>query len=319
MKKVVIISLLAQILWGSDDYLPVSKLTDEKKYEYGFLNKENQKEIVKVKNNITDDGYEPIKEIKVDIQEEIKIEKTELPETVLEEKKLEIKEKDYKKEAVNKEFLTDYKKENILKDSKVKNESIFARDFSVTPKVSYMHVSAIVEKEDIGKTHEIVPEIEFTYINHNLKFDYFESKTGKNSFNTLNISNFDLDLKWYRLAYLYSFYNAKVGLAYNYLKTDGNLFNLDDNEWYEFGNVIFPTIEVHFKNQENQFVAEYGGFYGKNDSDIKNAYEYYLTLGYRVFNNDSLVFNVGYKNRTISESDLEFIFQGPVVGLKSTF
>ncbi len=33
MKKVVIISLLAQILWGSDDYLPVSKLTDEKKYE----------------------------------------------------------------------------------------------------------------------------------------------------------------------------------------------------------------------------------------------------------------------------------------------
>ena len=65
MKKVVIISLLAQILWGSDDYLPVSKLTDEKKYEYGFLNKENQKEIVKVKNNINDDGYEPIKEIKV--------------------------------------------------------------------------------------------------------------------------------------------------------------------------------------------------------------------------------------------------------------
>lgn len=107
MKKVVIISLLAQILWGSDDYLPVSKLTDEKKYEYGFLNKENQKEIVKAKNNINDDGYEPIKEIKVDVQEEIKVEKTELPKRVVEEKKLEIKEKDYKKETVNKEFVAD--------------------------------------------------------------------------------------------------------------------------------------------------------------------------------------------------------------------
>ena len=319
MKKVVIISLLAQILWGSDDYLPVSKLTDEKKYEYGFLNKENQKEIVKAKNNINDDGYEPIKEIKIDVQEEIKVEKTELPKRVVEEKKLEIKEKDYKKETVNKEFVADYKKENILKDSKVKNESSFASDFSVTPKVSYMHVSATVEKEDIGKTHEIVPEIEFTYKNHNLKFDYFESKTEKNSFNTLNVSNFDLNLKWYRLAYLYGLYNAKVGLAYNYLKADGNLFNLNDNEWYEFGNVTFPTIEVHLKNQENQFVAEYGGFYGKNDSGIKNAYEYYLTLGYRVFNNDSLVFNAGYKNRTISDEDIEFIFEGPVVGLSSRF
>lgn len=57
MKKVIIISLLAQILWGSDDYLPVSKLTDKKKYEYGFLNKENQKELIAPNNNIVNDRY----------------------------------------------------------------------------------------------------------------------------------------------------------------------------------------------------------------------------------------------------------------------
>ena len=311
MKKVIIMGLLAPILWGNDDYLPVSKLTDEKKYEYGFLNKENQKELIEQNNNIANDGYESIREIKV--------EKVQLQKTDIEEKRLEIKEKEDKSKSVNKEFLSDYKKENILNDSKVKNESTFSKDFSVTSKISYMYVSATLEKEDIGKSHEVVPEIEFTYKNHNLKFDYFESKTEKNSLNTLNISNFDLNLKWYRLAYLYGFYNAKIGLAYNYLKGNGNYFNMVDNEWYQLENEKFATIEIHLKNQKNRFVAEYGGFYGKNDSDIKNAYEYYITFGYKIFDNDSLIFNAGYKNRTISDSDSELIFKGPIIGLSGTF
>lgn len=323
MKKVVIISLLAQILWGSDDYLPVSKLTDEKKYEYGFLNKENQKEIVKAKNNINDDGYEPIKEIKVDLQEEIKVEKTELPKRVVEEKKLEIKEKDYKKETVNKEFVADYKKENILKDSKVKNESSFASDFSVTPKFNYAYLKSDFYATDrvsvVDEKAVLVPELSISYKNHTLKAEGFETKS---YFNKVLVGGSDLETvaKWYKLYYLHSFNNLNYGVAYNKFNLD--FFAVNNNNRYE-DTEEFPSLELHMKNSNDILQAEYGFSYGKNNN-LAYSYEYYITLGYKILRDD-LVLSAGYKNKTIEYNfperavDYKYEFEGPMIGLSGTF
>lgn len=321
MKKVIIISLLAQILWGSDDYLPVSKLTDEKKYEYGFLNKENQKEIVKAKNNINDDGYEPIKEIKVDVQEEIKVEKTELPKRVVEEKKLEIKEKDYKKETVNKEFVADYKKENILKDSKVKNESSFASDFSVSPKVTYSFLKSDVFITDrvsvVEERGVLIPEIALSYKNHTLKAEKMDSKA---YFEKVLIGGGDLstDSSWNKLSYLYKYRNANIGLAYNSFELKGNfIFDQLGFDYYDEDKEEFPSLEAHFKNEENNLQSEYGVSYGKNDN-LDYAYEYYVNLGYKLLN-DNLVLSAGYKNKTIEIDTVRFQYKGPTLTLGSTF
>lgn len=321
MKKVIIIGLLAQILWGSDDYLPVSKLTDEKKYEYGFLNKENQKELIQPKNNIETNGYEPIKETKVDVQEEIKIEKTELPKIVVEEKKLEIKEKDYKKEAINKEFLTDYKKENILKDSKVKNESSFARDFSITPKLTYSFLKSDIYITDrvsvVEERGVLIPEIALSYKNHTLKAEKMDSKA---YFEKVLIFGGDLsiDSSWNKLSYLYKYRNANIGLAYNAFEVKGNfIFDQLGLDFYTEDKEEFPSLEAHFKNEENKLQSEYGVSYGKNNN-LDYAYEYYINLGYKLLN-DNLVVSAGYKNKTIEIDKVRFQYKGPMIGLSGTF
>ena len=302
MKKIIIVSSLVLHLFASDDYVPLSNLSDKQKEEYNFINKNSVLDIEKNNN------YEKIENIQK--EEEIQTFQEEIEEV--------------KKEPIvtDKEFVKEYKKQNILKDEKKESTSSFSKDFSVTPKISYMHVTTNVEDENIEKTHEVVPEILFTYKNHNLKFDYLGSNVKKSDLSDINIQNFELETKWYRFAYLYSLYNADIGIAYNYLKLDGQYFNITDNQLYKAENQKFPTIEAHLKNSEDNFLVEYGGFYGKNDSDVKNAYEYYLTLGYRVFNNDNLIINAGYKNRTVDLEDDDngkIEYKGPVIGISSTF
>lgn len=265
----------------------------------------------------------PVKEIKVDVQEEIKIEKTELPKTVLEEKKLEIKEKDYKKEAVNKEFLTDYKKENILKDSKVKNESSFARDFSITPKFNYAYIKSDFYATDrvsvVDEKAVFIPELSISYKNHTLKVDTLEVKS---YFNRVIVGGSDLETvaKWYKLYYLHSFNNLNYGIAYN-------KFNLD---WFAVNYNVrvedteeFPSLELHMKNSNDILQVEYGFSYGKNNN-LAYSYEYYISVGYKILNDD-LVLSAGYKNKTIEYNfpnravDYKYEFEGPMIGLSGTF
>lgn len=270
MKKIIIISSLVLYLFASDDYVPLSNLSQEKKVEYNFINKKT--EINAAGNN----EYEKIEE------------KQELS------------------KPINNEFVKEYKKDNILKDERKVYQSNFNKDFSITPKILYMNISTDIEKQSVEKTHEVVPEILFTYKNHNLKFDYLNVD--------LKYQNIlELDTKWYRLAYLYSFYNANIGLAYNYLDINYGLLGINAKD-----NQKFATFEAHLKNSKDNFIVEYGGFYGKND-DIKNAYEYYLTLGYKIFSNDNLIFNAGYKNRIVENSDIKIEYKGPIVGISSKF
>ena len=293
MKKIIILSSLGLYLLANGDYIPLSQLSDNKKKEYNFVEK------IKTTKEV---GIENKKSIHYNNKKIIKLEKKE-----------------------NNEIIKDYKNGNILNDEMEPSKNSFShnrnKDFSVTPKLSYMYVTTSFEGETIDKTHDILPEISFVYKNHTLKVNYSDIRVKTDYLSTLNLSDFDLNSKWTRISYLYKFYNANIGLAYNDFRTKGNYIdNFDSNKYKEKDKESFASVEVHLKNVRDQLILEYGGFYGKNDNDVKNAYEYYINLGYKIFNNDNLILNVGYKNRTIEfDDDLKIETKGPILGISSTF
>ncbi|MBP7770170.1 MAG: hypothetical protein KA055_03515 [Aliarcobacter sp.] len=317
MKKMIVFCSLSIFAFGNSDYIPLSEMSQKDKIEHNFLKKQ-------IETQVNEDRYKAVEKIntvkKVNITKEIEekkhevvlpIKEEEIKETIIKndvsvEEKIIIEEKN----IVDKEFVKEYKKDNILKNSKKQSAIFNNSDFSVTPKISYMHVTTDIEKVELDKSHEIMPEISLVYKNHTLKADYFGVNT-----KIAKIARFDTN--WYKLAYLYNFENAKIGIGYNHYRNKasvlflGPLFTTNEN---------FPTLEIHMKNSQNNLIVEYGGFYGKNDSFIKNAYEYYLSLGYKIFDNDNLIFTAGYKNRTLDlDTGAKLEYKGPTIGISSTF
>ncbi len=303
MKKIFILSCLSLFMFANEDYVPLSSFSDNQKADYNFINN-SIIDATDLKTDATDDGYESVKEV----VEPIKTNKT-----VIEEDNKDI----IKKEEIVKE----YKKDNILQDTKKetkisKQEQI--KDFTVSPKIDFMYAQT-----DIGGTNgdmysdkrvAVIPEISVSYKQHILKIESFNTKS-----NFIDANNFNSDLetkvKWHKLNYLYQYQNANVGLAYNNYTADFNIVNtntkLQDKE-------EFPSLEVNFKNEDNKLLALYGGSLGKNNN-IDYSYEYYLNLGYKILKNDDLVLSAGYKNKTIEYSDLRYKYQGPMISLGGTF
>lgn len=303
MKKIFILSCLSLFMFANEDYVPLSSFSDNQKADYNFINN-SIIEATDLKTDATDDGYESVKEV----VEPIKTNKT-----VIEEDNKDI----IKKEEIVKE----YKKDNILQDTKKetkisKQEQI--KDFTVSPKIDFMYAQT-----DIGGTNgdmysdkrvAVIPEISVSYKQHILKIESFNTKS-----NFIDADNFNSDLetkvKWHKLNYLYQYQNTNVGLAYNNYTADFNIVNtntkLQDKE-------EFPSLEVNFKNEDNKLLALYGGSLGKNNN-IDYSYEYYLNLGYKILKNDDLVLSAGYKNKTIEYSDLRYKYQGPMISLGGTF
>ncbi|WP_122892896.1 hypothetical protein [Arcobacter peruensis] len=281
-------------LFASSDYVPFSKFSKEKQVEYNFI---------KIEKN----SNEKIPEVK-------KIKKTQIRNYKKANEANLIKKSQIRKQISqntanikNSEAIKEYKKENILNDNTKITNNTFIKDIKITPKLSYMHVSSSIEDEDTDKTHEIIPEISFTYKNHTLKADYF-------NVNRKLLNSFNYDTDWYRLIYLHKIENLNVGLGFNSLKLELSLLGISDKN-----SEKFPTFEFHMKNNRDRFLVEYGGFYGKNSDEIKSAYEYYLNLGYKIFNNDNLIFNLGYKNRTVDYDNTKLEFKGPTVGISTSF
>lgn len=301
MKKIIIVSSLTLTLFASDGYVPLSNLSNEQKQEYNFINKNS---VINLDKNNT---YEKVENIQK--EEEIQTFEEEIEEV--------------KKEPIttDKEFVKEYKKQNILKDEKKENSTFFAKDFSVTPKISYSYLTVDgyyphkVKPED--RKNIVIPELLIRYKNHILKYEQIRVNT---YFEKVIIDDNDFDMKtsWRKLAYLYQYNeNMNFGLAYNFYKSDMNVyyngFTIPFKEREKFA-----SAEVNFKNQDNNLIAEYGVSYGKNN-EIDYSYEYYLTLGYKLLDNDKLIFNAGYKNKTINIDDLKFKYEGPVIGISSTF
>lgn len=302
MKRVIIFSCLSVSLFADGDYVPLSELSDAKKIEYNFMNKKNIVEPIEAKkNNQIIQQTQQNSEIKEEVQ-------------VIKE----VKNND-------ENFLKEFKKENILQDSNKENRVLKSedRDFSITPKLTYMYL-----KTDIFGTQRVsavdegsafLPEIALKYKNHTIKADFMESKAYFN--NVLLVgSDLETNTKWQKFHYLYGYGNADFGLAYNKFDLDWKVvrygFTTPQRE-------EFPSLEINFKNDDNKLQALYGGSYGRNDN-IEYAYEYYLNLGYRILNKDSLILSAGYKNKTIefgndNINEYRYQYKGPTLGLSSSF
>jgi hypothetical protein len=315
MKKTIIFSCLALFLYAQDDYVPLSKLSNAKKIEYNFVDKKEKVEKPKIgeyePRKIQEKEYEaitPIKKVEIKeniIENDVNIEKIEEPK---EEEKV-----------INKEFVKEYKNDNILQNVK-KNSLNSSKDFEIAPKLSYSFLKTdiyITDKVSIVEEKGIViPEISFSYKEHTLKA---ETMSVKSYFEGVIIGGEDLAMKnsWHKLSYLYKYQNANIGLAYNSYEMKGD-FIFDNVYYYANDKQRFPSLELHLKNEEDRIQAEYGLSYGKN-SDIDYAYEYYVNLGYKIFKNNDLVINAGYKNKTIEIEEARYQHKGPIISLGGTF
>lgn len=295
MKKTVTFCLLLSTLYAYDDYTPVSEISNDKKVEYNFMN--SNKTVNKEVNK--KEEFQPVKSIKnIETKKEI----------LQEEKIPEIKENS---STVDKNFIKDYKKDNILQDTKKYTDNTNDKDFGVSTKVAYIYLSTEATANNLGtisdKTSEVLPEISFRYKNNIIKSDILKSSLNDKE------TGFKLDTTWYKIAYLYRYLNADIGFAYNKVETKSSFLSSNSEKDTE----EFPSIELNLKNIDHLLQAQYGVSYGRNN-DI-DAYEYYLNLGYRVFNNESLVLIAGYKNKTIEDDDLKVEYKGPIIGITSTF
>jgi hypothetical protein len=277
-------------------------MSNDKKTEYNFVNKKN------IIESVESNDYRSVTKEKEEIIQPVK--------------NTEIREKIKENEIIsnvnnnNENILKELKKDNILQNTRNTSNN----DFTITPKFTYSYTTidgyypgkvGLLDKKNV-----LIPEISLAFKNHTLRAEGMNTKA---YFKGVIIGNEDLDTKssWYKLHYLYKYKNVNFGLAYNDYKTSWDFIN--SNMYYHFeANERFPSLEIHLKNEENRIQTEYGLSYGKN-SNIDYAYEYYLTLGYKTFKNNGLIFSVGYKNKTIDIESLKFEYKGPTVGISGTF
>lgn len=314
MKKIVILSCFGFSLFAASDYIPLSELSDDEKVGYNFANKKELIKPVESKNytSVSKKNNEIIQptqnnEIKEKIKDVNKVQENE-PNSDLAEKE---------------NIIEEFKKENILQDVSKENKiaKMDNKDFSITPKISYSFLKSDVYVTDrvsvVEERGVIIPELAVSYKNHTLKAETMSSKA---YFEGVLIEGGDLftDSSWNKLSYLYNYQNINIGLGYNIYDFKSNLI------YNEYGFIFhgedkeeFASLELHFKNEENNIQAEYGGSYGKNDN-LDYAYDYYLDLGYKIFK-DSLIVSAGYKNRTIEIDKLRFQYKGPTLSLSSSF
>lgn len=297
MKKTIFIAFFTSSLLVANDYLPLSKIEDDKKLEYNFITLDNK--VIKT-DEVNTKSTVSNKENKI-VQE--------IPNT---------KKETIKKEIVLEKEVNDYKKDNILQNRKI-NTSINSSDFTITPKVTYSYMTtdnyvsgkvAVVDKKNV-----VMPELAVSYKKHTLKAETMSVKT---YFNSVIIGGNDLEMKnsWSKLSYLYKYQNVNLGLAYNLYKLKGN-FIFNNVNYFVKDEQKFPSLELHVKNEEDKMEVNYGLSYGKN-SDIDYAYQYYLNLGYKIFNNN-LVLTAGYQNKTIEIGNIRFQHKGPAISLGGTF
>ena len=312
MKKAILFCILAIVLNASDDYIPLSKISDDKKLEYNFVTLDNT--IIEAKDldtkAITDDGYSSIpvveeikykapeikktKENKQIINNEIKqkvlIEKIE-PET--------IKQNVILKDEIN---ISNIKKEQILVNTK-DDETQSNSKFKFSAQITYSPITTTISGSGISlsnKTNGFVPEIQLQKGNHKAVAEYFKVE---NDFLGANV-----ETTIYKLGYRYVYENANVGVDANYAVFDDGT---SDEEFY-------PSLEIDFSHNIDNIELSYGAGIGKNNN-IDYAYDYFFNAGIKPYALSEASLVAGYKNRTIKDNDSKLEFKGPYIGVKSSF
>ena len=151
------------------------------------------------------------------------------------------------------------------------------------------------------KSNSIEPSGFISFGDHKIEASYFKSENEFSSINT--------ETTWYKLSYKYNYENVNIGLGVNHINFDRIV-----NEKKE----IFPSFEVDFKNSSGLMDLEYGASLGKNEN-IDYAYEYFINLNIKPYDNSNQSLVLGYKNRTIEENDEKIEFTGPFIGINTVF
>lgn len=292
MKRILVLSLITSALLAQDEYLPLSKISDDKKMEYNFIT---------LDKNIDAKNIEPkvIKEEKNEIVEPLKEEKTQLEkiaeEAIVIEKKDLILKKEIKKENSPKNIVSN--KDTINKsilNKQTQREVFFSAQITYSPISSKISASGISSSDD---SNAFIPELELQINKHKIGAEYFK-----------NENNY-ADISLIKLGYKYEYENTNIGADLNYLKVKTSL----DSQ-----NEIYPSFEVDFNHNIENIKLSYGAGFGKN-SDIDYAYDYFINAGIKPYVLSEASFIAGYKARGFKMNDTKFDFKGPFIGVKSSF
>lgn len=311
MKKSILLSLAATFFLFADDYVPLSKITQDKQLEYNFITLDNtviQASDVETQSTVYEDGYESVENIPVVKPQEVQIiNKPKIQEVVKPQVVKEIPNKD--KLILNDEVKYTPKKAELITNDMNKTDVQLKKDVFFTAALTYSPITAEISDSSVSlsnKSNVFIPEGQVQINKHKFVAEYFKSE---NDFAGPTTS-VNVDTQWFKSGYRYNIENANVGADINYIKMESDLNTTEDE--------VFPSVEIDFSHNVDIVEFTYGAGIGTN-SNIDYAYDYFLDVGIKPtqFSEASLI--AGYKNRTFKDQDAKYEFSGPYIGVKSTF
>lgn len=289
MKKVILSVCLSSsfVFAQSVDYVPFSKISENKKKEYNFVNSQKKKESI----------VKTTKEVKKTVP--IKRETIEQPVRKIVKKKNRIRVVPKKKMPITKKVVA---RTQMNPKEKEQETTSYNRAILLSAEAEVSFFTADYSSNTLNGSNTnltISPKFELIDNKHKVKLQYFQASD--------DISNVDINTKWYKLGYRYNYKNSNIGF-------DINRITLSRSNLKEF----LPSLEVDMQNKLNQFVLNYGGSIGTN-GDV-DTYEYFLNIGYeKKFDLNNTSFNLGYKNKTIKTDNAELDYTGPFISVKTVF
>ncbi len=316
MKKAILLGLVTSSFLFANDYLPLSKISKDKKLEYNFITLDNtiiQASEINTKSSITSDGYETVQEAdivipqKVEEKVQVKVKKKIAQKVIVEPEIKQEKIKPKKTELPKQSNL-------ILKDevklNPEKTNVQLQRDLFFTAKITFSPVTADLSGFGTSlsdKSNVFIPEARIDINDHSFTAEYF---TSKNEFSGINTTTIETQIQWFKGGYRYNIDNLSIGADLNYAVLDVN-----SEEDY---NELYPSLEIDMNHNIDNISLNYGAGFGKNNN-IDYSYDYFLNVGIKPYALSEASLVAGYKNRTIKDEDTKLEFSGPYLGVSSTF
>lgn len=197
-----------------------------------------------------------------------------------------------------------HKNKNQVEKQKVVQKTIYNQDILYSARLTYSPLTADYSSS-LGNTtdssNSVEPSGSVSFNSHKIEANYFKSEN-EFSFNKAETT-------WYKLSYKYNYENVNIGIGANHVSIDRN--NNDIKE-------TFPSLEIDFKNSSGLMELQYGASLGKN-KNIEYAYEYFINLNLKPYNDSNLALVLGYKNRTIEKDNEKIEFATPLIGINTVF
>lgn len=293
--------------FANEGYVPFSTFSKDQKVEYNFVT-------VKKEKTKPQKYYKSVKDVKIEYTKPAIVEKKEIVKTapvvvqekvVVETTPVVEKKKPVEKIVVKKEILQEtkvVKEEKIIPVVKERNRhrNLIKQDKYPQVKLQavYSHLDTKVSGSNSDETaNSFEPTVEVKVDEKNkFALTYFNAEASSN------------DIKHAKLSYKHKVSDANVGVSANYfVKKDAKK-----------SQEIFPSVDVDMNHNIDQFGIGYGASYGAG-SKVDYAYDYYANVSVKSEKlNDSAIV-VGYKAKTYKTNSEKIEFNGPYIGVNTTF